>query len=141
MVNLTAQTKTCRKCGKTLPLSRFHRQPKGLFGVKGTCAECLTAPKRKKWKHCPTGYKECITCGKVLPYRKFVASRYRADGYTSRCKKCYTVFSNRQKNPYTGRMTGIMDGWTEWHPLPYDVIAKMCDAEHRIYCEAMKVGS
>ena len=36
-------TKTCSKCNTEKPLDEFHKQKRGLYGVKGRCRNCCNA--------------------------------------------------------------------------------------------------
>lgn len=33
------------------------------------------------------------------------------------------------------RRYGAIKDWTEWHPLPYEILSRMSDKNHRLYCE------
>lgn len=33
------------------------------------------------------------------------------------------------------RKFGAIKDWTEWHPLPYEILSKLSDKNHRLYCE------
>ncbi len=33
-------TKTCTKCGRSLPISEFAKEKKGLYGIRSQCREC-----------------------------------------------------------------------------------------------------
>lgn len=49
-ITLTAQTKQCRRCGKDVPISEFHKdrgQPDGLFLW---CKQCARDHSAKRWK-------------------------------------------------------------------------------------------
>lgn len=40
MFNSSLKTKTCIKCNKEKPISEFHKEKAGKFGVRSDCKEC-----------------------------------------------------------------------------------------------------
>ena len=33
------------------------------------------------------------------------------------------------------RRYGAIKDWTEWHPLPFEILSRLSDKNHRLYCE------
>lgn len=92
--------------------------------------------------------KKCSRCKRFLPLDKFNRNRANKDGFQYLCRECTIVYHKQyrdmmakkrkpKKPPFSGSAsrTGAMDGWTEWHELPPEVIAAMGEKENKEYCE------
>lgn len=84
--------------------------------------------------------KLCIRCERILPLSEFYRVRREGSSRGSYCRECLAEYNGRA---YTGihnsassdkPRTGAMDGWTEWHRLPYDTLYAMGEEEHAEYC-------
>lgn len=93
--------------------------------------------KRPKLKR---GVKRCSRCKQILPVTEFYRIRRDRESRGSYCRQCVAEYSGHS---YTGLhnsassdkpRTGAMDGWTEWHRLPYDTLYAMGEEEHAEYC-------
>lgn len=86
----------------------------------------------------------CAQCARILPVTAFSV---RPDGTAFRvCDRCREYRKGRARKLNARRSsvpkgkkiqrvrTGAMDGWTEWHPLPFDVLSNMPDDELNEYC-------
>lgn len=85
-----------------------------------------------------------------MAYNRKRRTRYAMDAELRRKRaewnKAYYYAQKAAKNPAKnpvkkappnagGNWTGVMDDWTEWHQLPFEVLYKMGDVENRLYCE------
>jgi hypothetical protein len=82
------QTKVCSKCGKEKPLSEFHKDKQGKFGVRNHCKFCRISPKAQQRLLVPKGFKICSSCHKEKLLSEFHKDVTRNDGLRSNCKKC-----------------------------------------------------
>ncbi|MFE7462348.1 hypothetical protein ACWFMI_24825 [Nocardiopsis terrae] len=93
---MTTIVKTCRKCGRTLPLSEYHRS--GGWGHRARCKDCENtarrtpgAPARKDRpvpecgtsaagrRHYKAGEKPCAPCARVLADEQAVRDAKRRE--------------------------------------------------------------
>lgn len=44
----TILLKTCSKCGEAKELTHYHKYPKGVYGVRAECKDCITARRHSK---------------------------------------------------------------------------------------------
>ena len=100
------ETKTCTKCGKTLPATTeyFYALPKGKRGVRGYCRECQKAESHQRaaerGRKIRTGeivferpeHKTCRTCSRILPATTefFYKHEVNKDGLSTQCTACIT---------------------------------------------------
>lgn len=124
MATQEVQTKTCSKCGVTKPITEFHKQPDGKYGVAGQCAECkndnrrtlrsLNSPKTKLTTLIIDGIsveaKQCKECGEVKPLTDFRSCETGIGGVSSRCRLCMST-KEREKRAARG-----------WKKIPRQVI-------------------
>ena len=104
-----AQTKTCTKCGRELPISEFYAKAGSKDGLQTQCKDChnaATERRREKARGAnnlpeteetidteiteapaePT--KVCICCGETKPISEFYKDKKATDGHQSYCKLC-----------------------------------------------------
>lgn len=115
------QTKACRKCGETKPVSEFHKygkkskNPVRGLGVVAVCKICRSwehnaahaAGVKRKAELLAAGQKECSTCHKVLDLCQFNKSKCTVDGLVHKCRDCSKKINAkwRKDNP---------DGFKDW---------------------------
>ena len=81
----------CTKCGKKLPLDRFHQDSNGK--PVQPCISCALEQQREQ--HVNTTMKTCSKCGKTKPLKDFP----KADDihYRSNCRACHRDLVRKQK--------------------------------------------
>lgn len=94
--------KTCKNCGRTLPIDQFPAHSKSKDGHDGVCMDCKReamrraqqARAKKKDALCgrdgsvPEGMRRCTKCGRVLPVSEFGRNKKHRDGLQYECKDC-----------------------------------------------------
>ena len=95
--------KTCKNCGRTLPLEQFAKHAKSRDGHSCTCQECYskkmsdtrkaywaTQPHKEKPvpEDLPEGQKRCTRCGRVLPVEAFGKHPSTHDHLHPHCLEC-----------------------------------------------------
>lgn len=93
--------KTCKHCGRTLPLlvENFYFYKRD--GYSGVCRACQNLSRQKRRKNrknetkkpVDSGVKTCSKCGKILDINKNFSFSMR-DGYNSRCRSCRNLLSS-----------------------------------------------
>lgn len=92
-------TKTCRKCGLSLPVTEFCRHGSTADGLDNRCKHCEAVRCRKSSPSVAApSEKQCASCGLVLEIGMFYKNRLCRDGHRSVCKGCIS-----QKNATTDR--------------------------------------
>ena len=98
-------TRTCKQCGRELPLEQFTRSCKSRDGYTHTCKECFSAqmsekkkalwaskPKKEKpvqeQEVLPEGQKRCRRCGRILPVTAFGRHATTPDHLHPTCTEC-----------------------------------------------------
>lgn len=98
-------TRTCKQCGRELPLDQFTRSCKSRDGYTHTCKECFSAqmsekkkalwatkPKKEKpvqeQEVLPEGQKRCRRCGRILPVTAFGRHPTTSDHLHPTCTEC-----------------------------------------------------
>lgn len=98
-------TRTCKQCGRELPLDQFTRSCKSRDGYTHTCKECFSAqmsekkkalwatkPKKEKpvqeQEVLPEGQKRCRRCGRILPVTAFGRHATTPDHLHPTCTEC-----------------------------------------------------
>lgn len=84
------ETKICSKCKTEKPITEFHKDSRGVLGVRADCKACRSA-RTKKLKedylpNCSSELKICIDCGASF---KPVSNRQL------RCKSCQKAKANK----------------------------------------------
>jgi len=137
-----ATTKQCTKCGKTKPLTEFHKDKGGKYGVQSRCKACKNAAAAKYRAENPEKVRAAVAkyyaenSEKVLAsqakYKKANPDKYRAIKQRYRAKKrnaqgTFTAADWKAKLEYYGyrcRYCGIhksetSEGWLEAdHAIP-----------------------
>lgn len=90
-------TKTCKKCGKILPLEEFDIVPSMKDKHSNTCKNCVR--ERKGAKRTPDTL-FCPVCKKELPYYEFKIARKSKTGRMWCCKKCESSNTTVSKNNF-----------------------------------------
>ena len=101
------ETKVCRKCGRELPIGKFHKCKDMKDGHKNICKTCKSIEAKEWWKKKRLAQQEeplneakassaiktktCPKCGQELPVTSFYIDRKTKSGYSCYCKKCQTV--------------------------------------------------
>ena len=94
--DITSQT-ILKGCGKSLPLSDFHRNANRDDGHSFYCKACRRkfypkpdprSPRAMKKALAEEGKKKCTHCYKVKEYAEFPINRSRNDGYDNNCRPC-----------------------------------------------------
>jgi hypothetical protein len=91
--------KTCKECGKVLPVSEFSKCKKMKSGRSNTCKKCVAKQERirqrkreqhiRRLEQAPTeGSKVCKECGVEKPYSEFNRHSNYKDRHENRCKQC-----------------------------------------------------
>lgn len=106
-----AQTKTCTKCGRELPISEFYAKAGSKDGLQTQCKECHNAATRKSIEKRKAdnifngpGIKSCPRCGQDLPKEAFGKNARTRDGLQPYCKKCRSE-ARKGKTSRPGRET------------------------------------
>lgn len=98
-----AQTKTCTKCGRELPVSEFYARAGSKDGLQTICKDCHNAAtkrchdKAKAQAHIEKSLqdacdmKRCAKCGETKPLTDFYKDKKASDGHQSWCKHCAHV--------------------------------------------------
>lgn len=98
-----AQTKTCTKCGRELPISEFYARAGAKDGLQTICKDCHNAAtkrchdKAKAQAHIEKSLQEacdmkrCSKCGETKPLSDFYKDKKASDGHQSWCKHCAHV--------------------------------------------------
>lgn len=96
-----AQTKTCTKCGRELPISEFYARAGAKDGLQTQCKECHNAATQRSIEKrkgiVNTGQTEepttklCICCGETKPITEFYKDKKATDGHQSYCKHCLNL--------------------------------------------------
>lgn len=90
------ECKRCTKCSLDLPLDRFHRNKRGLFGRSAACRSCQSKS-HEAWRaktiasYDPSktpDKKQCARCQEMKDASDFSVMRRQKDGLNSHCKKC-----------------------------------------------------
>lgn len=98
-------TRTCKQCGRELPLEQFTRSCKSRDGYTHTCRDCFSAqmsekkkalwaskPKKEKpvqeQEVLPEGQKRCRRCGRILPVTAFGRHATTPDHLHPTCTEC-----------------------------------------------------
>lgn len=77
--------KICSKCGKSLPLSDFHKDKQKADGYYSSCKSCHS---KRNFPPQRDLNKKCHKCGIVKSGKEFARSRAREDGLQVYCKEC-----------------------------------------------------
>jgi hypothetical protein len=97
--------KTCKQCGRTLPIDEFPRHNTSRDGHDGLCMDCkrkqMTAAQAERDKMrlerigmsasgevLPEGMRRCTKCRRVLPVSEFGICKKNKDGIQYECKDC-----------------------------------------------------
>lgn len=105
-----AGTQLCRKCGKTKPLSLFHKDTTRKSGYTSQCKECRGVYNRARIRPVrPTPQiipdsRMCGRCGKTLPITEF---RLRTKNEVHRHSWCNTCDSAYSRDLHRKRAYGI----------------------------------
>ena len=102
--------RTCKKCGRTLPLTSSFFYPNKRYKKIGffyQCIECMVKA-RKEWRETnkivntyttkSVESKKCHACGKMKPSSEFSVSRGNKNGLNDKCKECLNPY--RRLYPY-----------------------------------------
>ena len=126
-------TKTCPKCKKTLPLSKFYSNKRNPDGRASYCAECGRAIKREADKRhalknaerrAPIQlYKKCTTCLKTLPTTEFYNAKNTKDGKQSCCIQC-TKNSFKKSHKKNQKLRELLIADPNYSPPESKVCAK-----------------
>lgn len=103
------ETKVCKKCGRELPIGKFHKGKNLKDGYKNICKSCKSVEARE-WRirkinsrkvesteafqaneELVAKTKICPKCGKELPVTSFYIDRKTKSGYASYCKRCQSL--------------------------------------------------
>ena len=102
------KTKRCTKCGKSLPVSEFHKHPSTRDGLQNHCKVCIRAYQRQRRQRLKDegpvivrDKKRCCSCRKTKPISEFYKEAGTLDGYTPQCKACQLAWHKnfRQTQP------------------------------------------
>ena len=113
------ETKVCNKCGRELPINRFHKCKGMKDGYRNICKMCKSIETRE-WRMKKLSpqqgnstkkvevitepvnvkTKTCAKCGKELPIGSFYTNNKSKSGYNSYCKKCHSIAVYESKNKY-----------------------------------------
>ena len=95
-----AQTKTCTKCGRELPISEFYAKAGSKDGLQTICKDCHNAATQKSIEKRKADNifnesetKTCICCGETKPITEFYKDKKATDGHQSYCKRCLNLKS------------------------------------------------
>lgn len=87
--------KVCSRCGKEKHIDCFHKETRGLYGVRKICKECRQylaknklSEKIEKEPIVVDGMKKCSKCGHVKTLDLFQNTTKNKLGYTAQCKDC-----------------------------------------------------
>lgn len=90
-------TKTCNKCGQTLPITEFYTCPSMARNQDNTCKNCRRVQKGRirtpDILHCPV-------CNKDLPYYDFTIARKSHTGRMWCCTKCWKSNPGMSENNF-----------------------------------------
>lgn len=104
--------RTCRDCGKTLPLGDFHTSSRRKYGRGSYCQPCYNERsktsyrKRMLEKHgrevrtpfkAPQGFRRCPDCQAVKPLEDFPLNKSKPSGYERYCLPCHNVRGRENK--------------------------------------------
>lgn len=111
------ETKVCKKCGRELPIGKFHKCKNMKDGYKNICKSCKRVEARE-WRIRKINSRKvesteafqaneepvaktkiCPKCGKELPVTSFYIDRKTKSGYASYCKACSVkaVYDSRKQ--------------------------------------------
>ena len=97
--------KTCKQCGRTLPIDEFPRHNTSRDGHDGVCIDCkrrqMTRAMNERDKMrlerigmdsdgnaLPEGMRRCTRCRRILPITEFGVCKKNKDGIQYECKDC-----------------------------------------------------
>lgn len=87
------QVKICSNCKKEKPITDFHKDSRGVLGVRADCKECRSSKTKKpKEEHLPNLSSKtfkCVDCGeefKPTSNRQLRCTSCRAQEHKERCK-------------------------------------------------------
>lgn len=99
--------KVCKKCGKELPDSAFHKNSLAKDGLASVCKGCVN-------EYCHQHYykklnkqvverkkKVCTNCKRELPLKFFYKSKYSSDGFKHKCKDCCKEYNKNHPQKRT----------------------------------------
>ena len=83
-------TKACRICGNTKPLTDFHRNKNRRDGYNSACKRCAIEEqiRTRRMPEVIDGSKACTKCGEVKALDQFPKHRNMPGGYNHICKAC-----------------------------------------------------
>ena len=80
-------------------------------------------------------------CKNAEACRKWRARRAKnKEKHAEACRK-WRERNKEKQNEYMRqymamrRKFGAIKDWTEWHPLPFEILSRLSDKNHRLYCE------
>ena len=93
-------TKVCTTCKVSKPISEFHKQKAGKYGV---CSQCKVCEKERQKQRCaniihviPEGAtKICTTCNVEMPISGFTKTKLGKYGVCSQCKVCTNEYKKQ----------------------------------------------
>jgi len=110
-------TKTCRDCGRTLPVTDFYQHHTTRDGRNTYCKACTKNRSqmnkgiknplgRRRFPLAPAGWKFCTDCHYLLPLAEYHSDTKSRDGHTYRCKECAKAAAIRS---YEGDREGRLE--------------------------------
>jgi hypothetical protein len=144
-------SKVCRTCGISKPLSDFSKKERGILGVRPDCKVCAAMAKRTRYAtdeayrraviesqklRCVTpedGYrKRCPACGETKPFHEFYRSKAHRDNCSAYCKRCQNLRSTSYARENKANI--LLMGYslrTRYGITPEDYAAMMDRQDHR----------
>lgn len=127
--NPDVSVKTCCRCGKSLPVTEFHRNRSRRDGLVSSCKKCTNeyyAAMRRRQGMPPRAVnhsfedgvegKRCSRCGGWSPLGNFAKCRKAYDGLRSECKACTTLWNKAYWQSHREEISATTQRWRRAHP-------------------------
>lgn len=92
--------KKCTKCGKSKPLSEFHRHKETPDGYQFWCKDCRSISRRKTKPldvDKKRGTRECRMCGKMKVFREYMSTSKYNHSYCIDCRRARGLQANLER--------------------------------------------
>lgn len=97
------KTKICKKCNIEKSIDLFFKAQKGLFGVRGSCKDCVKIRKNNRHEYLKLNkievkIKICTKCKKEKDVSFFTRRKTTIDGFRECCKSCDKAYYVNNKD-------------------------------------------